>query len=97
MKKSDVQTLREMKVGQTGIVIRFTGDCNSRERLASMGIMLGCRVKLLLKNSGRYLVAIHESRIAVGPELAQDILLTVEEVDDAFAQAVARLKQIWEH
>lgn len=97
MKESETRTLNEMMVGQIGTVVAFTGDHASRERLVSMGIMLGCSIKLLLKNSGRYLVAINESRIALGPELTQDILLAVEEVDDAFAQAVARLKQIWGH
>ena len=97
MKESETRTLSEMKTGQAGIVVGFTGVYDSRERLVSMGITLGCNVKLLLKNSGRYLVAINESRIALGSEAAQDILLAVEDVVDAFAQAVARLKQIWGH
>lgn len=93
--KPVIQTLSELKTGQTGTVTAFRGDCRFRERLASMGITVGCDVQVLMNHSGRCLVAINDIRIAVSHEAAQDILIAVQETEDAFSQAVSRLKQIW--
>ncbi len=93
--KPVIQSLNELKTGQTGTVAAFRGDYKSRERLASMGITIGSDVQVLMNHSGRCLVAIHDTRIAVSHEAVQDILIAVKEPEDAFSQAVSRLKQIW--
>lgn len=73
----------------------FTGNHDSRQRLSSMGIAIGCDIKLLLHGSGRYVIAVNEARIAIGTQAAEEILVATEEHEDAFTQAVNRLRQIW--
>ena len=95
MGENAVKSLSEMQAGQTGTVISFTGDYDSRQRLLSLGISVGCNVEVLVRAPGRYMLAINEARIAVGDQAAEDILVAVEEGEDAVAQAVKRLKRIW--
>ena len=96
MGENTVKSLSEMQAGQTGTVISFTGDHDSRQRLLSLGISVGCSIKLLVCASGRYMLAVNEARIAIGAEAAEDILVAAEEPEeDTFKQAVNRLRQIW--
>lgn len=96
MRTENIQTLVSLKAGQRGVVTAFAGDYDSRNRLVSMGIAVGCEVKLLSKTPERYLVAVHEARLALGAQAAQHILVAVDEdIDSAFSLAVNRLKQIW--
>lgn len=95
MREEKIQALSEMKAGQAGLVIAITGDYASRSRLASMGIRVGCDLKLILSRTGGCLVAVHEARVAVGFQAAEHILVATKEVNDVFSQAVGRLKQIW--
>jgi Fe2+ transport system protein FeoA len=95
MRESAVKALSEMKAGQAGTVISFAGDYDSRQRLISLGISVGCNIKLLVCAPGRYMLAINEGRIAIGAQAAEDILVAVEDPEDAVSQAVKRLRQIW--
>lgn len=96
MRKEKIQALSEMKAGQTGVVIALTGDYENQSRLAGMGVTVGTDLSLILNSFGRYLVAVREARVAVGAQAAEHIIVATREVDDAFSQAINRLKQIWE-
>jgi Fe2+ transport system protein FeoA len=95
MKNTEVKPLGKMQSGQIGTVVAFTGSHESRERLSSMGICIGCEIKLLVRAPGRFMLAVNEARIAIGSQAAEDILIAAEEPEDVIGEAVKRLKQIW--
>ncbi len=85
----------DMQAGQEGTVVALTGDYDARQRLLSMGISVGCDLKLLVRAPGRYMLAVHEARLAIGVKAAEDILVAAKEPEDVVKEAVKRLKAIW--
>jgi len=95
MKETTLQPLTKMRTGQAGAIADVTGSRERMQRLFSMGLFVGCHIQMMVNNSGRYVIAVNEKRVARGTPAAQQILVSVEESEDAFTQAVTRLKQIW--
>ncbi|MDR2346450.1 MAG: ferrous iron transport protein A [Planctomycetaceae bacterium] len=64
--------------GESGTIVDMTADAELQGRLMGMGMFIGTRFKLLqggLASRKPILIAIGETRIAIGPEIAQTILV----------------------
>ncbi|GAA5784319.1 hypothetical protein GCM10007860_33710 [Chitiniphilus shinanonensis] len=57
-------------------VVRLTAAGNACERLAGMGLYPGCEVRLMQSQGGNLVVAVGNSRLALGRGLAQQVLVT---------------------
>jgi Fe2+ transport system protein FeoA len=64
--------------GESGTIVDMTSDTELQGRLMGMGMFIGTQFKLLqggLKSHKPLLLAIGETRIALGSEIAQTILV----------------------
>ena len=93
---SEPRDLNTFKAGQKGIVIALEGDGEVQKQLMSMGIAIGCEVKMLINSRSRTLVAVNDARLAISPEAAKNIIVAAEpDEEPAISSAIDRLKQIW--
>jgi Fe2+ transport system protein FeoA len=73
-----VNYLSAFPQGETGTIVDMTADAELQGRLMGMGMFIGTRFKLLqggLASHKPLLIAIGETRIALGPEIARTILV----------------------
>lgn len=70
--------LTDLPVGAAASVIRLAGGHGMQGRLASMGLHVGSRVRLLHapRGSGPALVGIGQTRLAIGRGMAERILVS---------------------
>lgn len=81
METTGIQTLRDMKAGQTGTVVALNGGYEFQTRLVSMGVHIGCDLEVVHSGNGRggpTLVAVGDSRIAVGHGMLSRILVAID-------------------
>ncbi len=78
-----VVNLTEMKGGQTGVVVNIEGGLGARDRIQSMGIRIGKRIKKEGPRFGRgpQTVLIGNLRIAVGFGMASKILVQIDKYE----------------
>lgn len=73
-----VDYLSRFPAGSTGTVVDMTTDNELQGRLMGMGLFVGTRFQLLQGGLGSrkpLLLAVGETRIAIGPEIARTILV----------------------
>ncbi|SIS82155.1 FeoA family protein [Phaeovulum vinaykumarii] len=64
-------------VGQLLTVITLAGGTGMRRRMSEMGIIPGCRVRVLrAERTGPVLVALGEGRLALGQDISRRIFVT---------------------
>ncbi|TJZ78916.1 FeoA family protein [Chitiniphilus eburneus] len=68
-------------------VVRLTASGNACERLAGMGLFPGCEVRLTQRQGGNLVVAVGNSRLALGRGLAQQVLVTSEPLSNSPEQS----------
>jgi len=67
-------SLSSAKEGQEVRVVYIHGGVNATKRLAEMGILPGVELKVVSNSIGPILVALGESRIAIGRCLASKVI-----------------------
>lgn len=81
MLTENLLTLSDMKAGQKGMVVALNGGYEFQTRLVSMGVHLGCEIEVLHSGNGRggpRLVAIGDSRLAIGYGMLDRVLVAVD-------------------
>ncbi len=91
MKRAAVQPLSAFTSGQKGTVVTLTGGRMCHERLKSMGLHIGSEFEIINcgAHGGPVMVAVGETRLAIGRGMAEKILAAVtcqEQVSDSFAR-----------
>jgi len=61
--------------GQINIVKRIGGTAEIRQFLETLGFIVGSAVTVISENNGNIIVSIKNSRIAIGKEIAQKIII----------------------
>lgn len=70
--------LATLRPGQSGIVVHLEGGCEFQSRIVSMGLNPGMEVEVLQNASGPVLVAIGETRLAIGHGMAEKIFVAAD-------------------
>ena len=73
--------LRRLKVRQRGRVVALTGEQDCCSRMESMGIYVGCDLKVVHSGDdpgSPALIAVGETRLAIGYDMLDSILVAVE-------------------
>lgn len=71
--------LTQMREGEKGVVVDIQGGYGARQRLLSMGIAPGTKIFVLKSgNPGPYIIAIGNTRIALGKGVAEKIVVRRE-------------------
>jgi Fe2+ transport system protein FeoA len=81
MKREDFYALSALRARQEGTVIALEGGQECQARLVSMGVHVGCDLKVLHSSEGQdspTLIAIGDTRLAIGREMLDSILVAVE-------------------
>jgi ferrous iron transport protein A len=61
--------------GKINIVKRIGGTAEIRRFLETLGFIVGSAVTVISENNGNIIVSIKNSRIAIGKEIAQKIII----------------------
>ncbi len=88
MPEDAVTSLSELKPGDKAFVVALAGGRSFQDRLVGLGINVGSPVELLRASNGRgwpALVAVGETRIAIGHGMASKIIVAVDRPEAAFA------------
>lgn len=67
--------LTMLKPGESRLIIRITGRDEVRARLAALGFVPGERVTVLSSMGGNLIIAVKDSRVALGMDLAKRIMV----------------------
>ncbi|MDE6294173.1 MAG: ferrous iron transport protein A [Clostridiales bacterium] len=67
--------LNQAQAGETMLVIRVAADPKLRKHLENLGIMTGAELTPLSYSDGNMIVRVHDSRIAINKEMAQNIIV----------------------
>ena len=73
-----MQKLHEMKTGQSGNIADVKGDTRFLSRITSVGLTIGCRVKML-RNEKKYPLLLYsrDSVIALNRDESSNIMVEV--------------------
>ena len=63
------------EVGETVVIRKITGDEKVRQRLAELGFVVDEEVTVMSASHGNLIVKVKESRIALGMDMANRILV----------------------
>lgn len=68
--------LTEIKNGTRIRVAALRGGRDFQERVSSMGLYVGCEAEILINGAeGRMIIAVNDTRIALGHGMAQKIMV----------------------
>lgn len=67
--------LTMVKMGESNIIQRIGGKEETRRFLEKLGFVTGGEVTVLSKNCGNMIVNVKESRIAIGKDMANKIMV----------------------
>lgn len=68
-------SLIQASKGETMLVIRVAAEPKLRKHLENLGIMTGAELTPLSYSDGNMIVRVHDSRIAINRELAENIIV----------------------
>jgi ferrous iron transport protein A len=68
-----MKTLAELKIGEEARMASIEGNDETRKRLETLGFVPGTPVRVLQIAAGNLILAVHESRVGVGKEVAARI------------------------
>ena len=83
--------LAMVSAGETVRLVSIHGCENVQHRLAAMGLTPGVEISVLQDNGGPLLIAVRDSRVALGRGLANKVMVSLEgagEADSVQAQPV---------
>ena len=63
------------KQGETNVITKITGKDEVRQHLAELGFVLGERVTIVSQVAGNLILQVKNSRIALGSDMANRILI----------------------
>jgi len=63
------------KQGETNVITKITGKDEVRQHLAELGFVVGERVTIVSQVAGNLILQVKNSRIALGSEMANRILI----------------------
>ena len=66
------------KVGETGIVVRISGNPEVRKFLSDLGFTIGTRISTVSELKGNKILSVRGSRIAIDSTMASKILFCPE-------------------
>ena len=74
---TNIHPLNSFKGGEGGAIVAVQGDKEFQQRLISMGLHVGCEIQVLhhAKNGNPMLIVCHETRLALGQDMAAQILV----------------------
>jgi ferrous iron transport protein A len=75
--------LCDVAAGQTATVVGLEGGREFRNRLVSMGMMMGCTLRVIRAGNGSghpVLVALGHARLAIGRGMAEKVLVRPDSV-----------------
>jgi ferrous iron transport protein A len=70
--------LCELLAGQTATIVGLEGGRKFRQRLVSMGMMMGCLLRVIRSGNGSghpVLVAVGHARLAIGRGMAEKVIV----------------------
>jgi Fe2+ transport system protein FeoA len=67
--------LGEAETGTKATVVAFRGGGDFQARVTSMGLFVGCRLEVLIGGGGRVIVAVGDTRIALGHGMAEKVIV----------------------
>ena len=77
--KPRVIPLSMLSSGQRGVIVYLTAGRGLHDRLTAMGLGLGSKVEVIYRGApGPFLVAIKETRLAIGQGIAHKIMVNPE-------------------
>ena len=62
-------------VGEENIIKKVGGNPEIRQHLENLGFVTGGRVTIVSANGGSIIVNVKDSRVAIGPDLANKIMI----------------------
>ncbi|MCH5166012.1 MAG: ferrous iron transport protein A [Clostridiales bacterium] len=68
-------SLSQASAGESMLVIRVAADAKTRRHLENLGIMTGAELTPLSFSEGNMIVRVHDSRIAINSDVAQNIIV----------------------
>lgn len=74
-RRHDGLPLAETSVGESVMVVDFTGTDELKHRLRDLGLRRGVKLKVLGKQSGSTIVMFEGCRLAMGPEMADTLIV----------------------
>ena len=66
------------KVGDSGIIVKISGDQGTKKFLSDLGFNIGVRIQTVSDVKGNKILSIRGSRIAVDSKLASKIMIRPE-------------------
>ncbi len=67
--------LTYVKIGEESLIKRVSGHEEQRLFLASLGFVIGSHVTVVNESGGNLIVSVKESRVALGREMAERIIV----------------------
>ena len=61
--------------GKVNTIVRIGGKPEIKKHLETLGFVPGCEVSIVAKQGGNVIVNVKDSRIAIGEDLAQKIMI----------------------
>ncbi len=61
--------------GTEYVIQRLSGNAEMRQHLADLGFVVGGKVRIISETGGNLIVNVKESRIAIGKDLANRIMI----------------------
>ena len=71
-------SLATMKIGDEARIASIAGNDETRKRLETLGFVPGTPVRVLQIAAGNMILAVHESRVAIGRDVAMRIRMDSE-------------------
>lgn len=72
-------SLDQLPLGQLAEVVRIGGEKATRRRLLDLGVLPGADLRVLQSAGGPLLIAVRDSRLAIGQGMAHKVLVKVKE------------------
>ena len=66
------------KIGDSGIIVRISGDQGTKKFLSDLGFNIGVRIQTVSDVKGNKILSVRGSRIAVDSRLASKIMIRPE-------------------
>ncbi len=79
----DAVSLAMVEAGTMVRLVSVQGGRELRSRLADMGLVPGMELRVIRNTGGPFIIAIKESRLALGRGMAQKILVTLSEDENS--------------
>lgn len=85
MKSHRIAKLSQLPAGTRGTIVALNSENELQGRLMGLGMMVGSEIRLLrgTRIGKTVLVAVGETRLAVGADLARQVLVELEMEEDA--------------